>query len=221
MAINRQQQGFTLIEALIVTAILASVLALSYQMVSVFWRASNHSTSNFAEAQQDFYFQLAFKGSVNSMYDYYTQESNWASTKLYFEETSETLRFVSSHSVLGFENLDVAVLWRIDNEAEPTTIMATECPLNKVLITKRDEFPEHESCRQQSILTSTQSWRFSSVPFKPAAELDDSQQQTQRSYRLPRLIRLQAANGKVFEFTPKVVNTSKWFLMRRQTLSGG
>lgn len=221
MSYKMRQQGFTLIEALIVTTILASVLALSYQMVSVFWRSANHSSSGFAEAQQDFYFQLALKGSVKGMLDYYTRQGNWSTTELYFEQTSTTLRFVSSYSVLGFEDVDVAVRWRIDNDSPQGVIVAIECPLNKVLVMEPDSFPEHESCREQQMLTISQSWRFDSEPFVPPTNLDTAQQQTLQRYRLPVSIQLIAENGQSFEFTPKVVNTSKWFLMRRQTLSGG
>ncbi len=144
-----KQKGFTLIEALISVTVLAFVLAITYQSLSIFLNVANKSRGNFSTVEQEIMMRLKLRASIRSMFDYYvTSSDDSKSIKHYLLSTQTYIRYISLTPIyLNHEN-EVAVYLSITENERGQQLRIEECPLSDILpYTITERWQTTENCQ--------------------------------------------------------------------------
>lgn len=219
---KKQNKGFTLIETLVTVTVLALLLGLAYQSVSIFMKATNNSKSRFHKIEQEVELKLNLRASIRSMLDYYVKPDPTKPKQLYLFNDDNVLRYVSLSSFFFDDRIEVTVQLETSKSNEGSELIITECPLSEFIpLSLEQTLVVTEKCRQRNYLLDYTSVSFGVELFEEDARESLSlrnapgitfDSESQIEHLLPKFIKvhLQSDDSDVWAFRPVIENKSKY-----------
>lgn len=195
--IIKRQSAFTLVEMLISVSILAMVLTLSYQAFGIYLKSFGSTKSLVSESELAISTDLKLRYSIAAMSDYYVKEND-EKVKLYFKHSEDSIEYVSTYSILGF-NADVVTQIAYLRDESSSSLRVKECPLNKLLLLSYEGISESENCKVTDVLSGVESLSIAVEEQKTILTFNDTLEEYEQSeamHLLPKNITLSySVNG--------------------------